>query len=50
MVEPPHRGDRDRSLDQTPFHSMVRRTYQIPAERKAAFLDQFEALLQEHDV
>jgi hypothetical protein len=50
VVEPPHRGDRDRSLDHLPFHEMVRRCYSITANQKHSFLERFEALLQEFDV
>ena len=50
VVEPPHRGDRDRALDGLPFHSMVRRSYQVQGERRSAFLKEFEALLQDYGV
>ena len=48
VVEPPHRGDRDRALDDLPFHSMVRRSYKVQGERRSAFLKEFEALLQDY--
>lgn len=50
VVEPPHRGDRDRALDDLPFHSMVRRSYKVQGERRSAFLKEFEALLQDYGV
>ena len=52
VVEPPHRGDRDRALDALPFHQMVKRSFAVQGgtERKAAFLSQLEALLVEHGV
>ncbi len=48
VVEPPHRGDRDRELDALPFHEMVRRFYSIPPARKVDFLERFDALLLEY--
>ena len=50
VVEPPHRGDRDRDLDELPFHTMVKRSYRIGAEQRARFLSRFDELLQEFDV
>jgi len=50
VVEPPHRGDRDRSLDKLPFHEMIRRCFAVPAEQRHAFLRQFERLLESHGV
>ena len=41
----PHRGDRDRALDDLPFH-MVRRTR--AGRARSAFLKEFEALLQDY--
>lgn len=48
VVEPPHRGDRDKSLDALKFHELVRRCYGVPRDRKAAFLEQLSGLLQEY--
>ena len=75
VVEPPHRGDRDHTLDRLcaclplarlwlsrtdggrarsrrlllargrPFHEMVKRSYSISAERREAFLEEFDAML-----
>jgi len=45
VVEPPHRGDRDKSLDRFKFHHMVRRMCFMKAEDKATFLPQVELLL-----
>ena len=50
VVEPPHRGDRDKALDDLPFHSMVRRSYKVEGERRSQFLKEFDALLQEYGV
>lgn len=50
MVEPPHRGDRDRSLDALPLHTMVRRALHVPNERKEEFLTQLDALLRRNGV
>mmetsp|Transcript_91593 Transcript_91593/g.290560 ORF Transcript_91593/g.290560 Transcript_91593/m.290560 type:complete len:280 (-) Transcript_91593:44-883(-) len=48
VVEPPHRGDRDKSLDALKFHELVRRCYRVPRESKAEFLEQLGDLLQRH--
>ena len=48
VVEPPHRGDRRKSLDVFRFHELVRRTYSVPSEKKAEFLERFSALLDEY--
>ena len=50
VVEPPHRGDRDKALDALPLHEMVRRQYAIRPERRAAFLADFERLLASYGV
>ena len=50
VVEPPHRGDRDRSLDALPFHEMVRRSYGIVPSRRAAFLRELDRLLHQYAV
>ena len=47
VVEPPHRGDRDRDLDALPFHAMVKRSYKIGGDARARFLSRFDALLLE---
>lgn len=47
VVEPPHRGDRDKDLDTLPFHTMVKRSYKVQGEDRARFLARFDALLQE---
>lgn len=49
VVEPPHRGDRDRSLDSLPFHKMVGRSFRVKAGEKRAFLQDLEALLAKYD-
>lgn len=48
VVEPPHRGDRDRELDQLPFHEMVRRCFKISVKDKAHFLAEFDVLLKKY--
>ena len=48
VVEPPHRGDRDKSLDALKFHELVRRTYRVPQGHMAAFLEKLGALLEEY--
>lgn len=47
VVEPPHRGDRDRSLEvgMPHFHDMVGRSYKIDAGQRRRFLEQLDALL-----
>ena len=50
VVEPPHRGDRDKELDALPFHAMVKRSYRVQGEQRVAFLQRFEALLGEFGV
>jgi len=45
VVEPPHRGDRDKELDSLPFHAMVKRSFKVGAEARADFLREFDALL-----
>ena len=50
VVEPPHRGDRDRSLDAFPLHKMVRRSYHILAHRRRRFLERLDGLLCDFDV
>merc|ERR1719343_1881818 len=37
VVEPPHRGDRDKTLDEFPLHEMVRRLFRIPGDRQVSF-------------
>lgn len=49
VVEPPHRGDRDKSLDPLKFHDLVRRSYKVPKEKKADFLKRLGCLLEELD-
>lgn len=49
VVEPPHRGDRDKGLDDLPFHDMVKRSYKVPASKKRDFLKRFDALLKEYN-
>jgi len=49
VVEPPHRGDRDKALDELPFHEMVRRSFRISGPQRVAFLQQFDALLQTYN-
>ena len=34
VVEPPHRGDRNKELDEYPFHSQVRRSFKIKPDQK----------------
>jgi len=50
VVEPPHRGDRNKELDEFPFHSQVRRSFKIRPDQKKDFLRQFEGLLAEYGV
>jgi hypothetical protein len=50
VVEPPHRGDRDKDLDSLPFHDMVRRSFKIPGQQRASFLKEFEGLLASYGV
>ena len=50
VVEPPHRGDRDKDLDTWPFHVFVKRSYQIPPRERVQFLQRFDALLSEYGV
>jgi len=50
VVEPPHRGDRDRDLDSLPFHEMVKRSFQVKASEREFFLRQFNHLLQSFGV
>ena len=47
VVEPPHRGDRDKDLDALPFHAMVKRSYRVQGASRAAFLERFDELLKE---
>ena len=51
VVEPPHRGDRDRDLDELPFHEMVRRSFRIRegADERVARRDLAKESLQELD-
>jgi len=50
VVEPPHRGDRDKSLDDLKFHELVKRTYRVPASQKRNFLEDLSALLTRYEV
>ena len=51
VVEPPHRGDRDRTLDDLPqLHTLVRRSYGIEPLKRAGFLVRLNALLAEFGV
>merc|ERR1711879_522467 len=51
VIEPPHRGDRDKSLDDLPYHQMVRRFFGIgSSERKREFLTEFDKLLENYGV
>jgi hypothetical protein len=50
VVEPPHRGDRDKSLDALKFHELVKRMYSVKTEQKAEFLGKVTALLEEYGV
>ncbi|CAJ1418407.1 unnamed protein product [Effrenium voratum] len=47
VVEPPHRGDRDKSLDALKFHELVRRSYGVPKDKKVEFLQKFTDLLED---
>lgn len=49
VVEPPHRGDRDKTLDDLPFHEMVKRAFRVDRSRKATFLKDFDDLLASYD-
>lgn len=48
VVEPPHRGDRDKTLDELPFHELVRRSFRVPADQKKDFHHDFDALLKKY--
>lgn len=48
VVEPPHRGDRDRALDYLPFHDMVKRSFRVPQANRERFLQEFDELLKSH--
>jgi len=50
VVEPPHRGDRDKSLDDLKFHDLVKRCYKVPAEQKRWFFERIDNLLQDCSV
>jgi len=50
VVEPPHRGDRDKSLDKLPIHDLVKRTFRVKPEQKADFLCELTALLEKYGV
>eukprot|EP00326_Haptolina_ericina_P013616 CAMPEP_0181217458 /NCGR_PEP_ID=MMETSP1096-20121128/27159_1 /TAXON_ID=156174 ORGANISM="Chrysochromulina ericina, Strain CCMP281" /NCGR_SAMPLE_ID=MMETSP1096 /ASSEMBLY_ACC=CAM_ASM_000453 /LENGTH=261 /DNA_ID=CAMNT_0023309585 /DNA_START=770 /DNA_END=1555 /DNA_ORIENTATION=+ len=47
VVEPPHRGDRDRSLDRWPLHELVRRQFALDGPRRRHLLERLDALLDE---
>merc|ERR1711879_250142 len=46
VVEPPHRGDRDKSLDDLKVHEIVRRTFMVPHEQKRSFFKDIDELLR----
>lgn len=50
VVEPPHRGDRDKTLDDLPFHEMVKKSFKISGDKRQAFLQDFQKLLTEYGV
>jgi hypothetical protein len=50
VVEPPHRGDRDHSLDRLPFHEMVKRSYRVSSQKREGFLEEFDKLLKRYGV
>eukprot|EP00928_Gymnodinium_smaydae_P065307 TRINITY_DN48473_c0_g1_i1.p1 TRINITY_DN48473_c0_g1~~TRINITY_DN48473_c0_g1_i1.p1 ORF type:complete len:304 (+),score=44.45 TRINITY_DN48473_c0_g1_i1:48-959(+) len=50
VVEPPHRGDRDKELDTLPFHKMVKRSFRVPSDQRAQFLQRFDDLLKDYGV
>jgi len=50
VVEPPHRGDRNKALDEYPFHTMVRRSFRVDKGQRIAFLKEFDALLTKYGV
>merc|ERR1719277_2094914 len=37
VVEPPHRGDRDKNLDGYEFHELVKRMFRVRPAKKAEF-------------
>ncbi len=50
VLEPPHRGDRDRSLDADSFYATVRRAYAIRgAERREKFLQELRELVAAYE-
>ena len=50
VIEPPHRGDRNKDLDRLPFHLMIKRSFRVAPERRADFLARFTLLLEEFGV
>lgn len=50
IVEPPHRGDRDRNLDGYEFHELVKRMFRVGPAKKAEFFGRVISLLQEYGV
>merc|ERR1719491_1400892 len=50
VVEPPHRGDRDKDLDSLKFHELVKRTFRVKPAEKAQFLQELTSLLEKYGV
>lgn len=50
VIEPPHRGDRDKELDSLQFHELVKRTFRVKPDQKAEFLRELTSLLENYDV
>lgn len=50
IVEPPHRGDRDKNLDSYEFHELVKRMFRVKPDKKAEFFGRVTSLLQEYGV
>merc|ERR1712079_316498 len=48
VVEPPHRGDRDKDLDYLKFHELVKRMFRVKADEKAVFLEEVISLLEKY--
>jgi len=50
VIEPPHRGDRDKSMDGSPLalHRLAARALRVPAHRKLSFASSLDALLRHH--
>lgn len=50
VVEPPHRGDRDKTLDEFKFNDLVKRMFRVSTDRKHEFFGRVTSLLEEFGV